>query len=127
MKRNLAFCYEMFPALQPRRWQRAGSMSGGEQQRVALGRALMAKPRLLVVDEPSVGLTPRLVSKTMGAIGHFKSHRELSVLMAEQNFRQAVRFADCGYVMTHGDIVVSAQSIGGLRENDIVRNAYLGL
>lgn len=127
MRRNLAFCYEVFPALQPRRWQPAGSMSGGEQQMVALGRALMAEPRILVVDEPSVGLSPLLVSKTMEAIGRLKSERRLSVLMAEQNFRQATRFADRGYVISHGEIAVAADDIAELQANDAVRKAYLGL
>ena len=83
--RNLAFCFEVFPRLAERRRQLAGSMSGGEQQMLALGRALMSAPRLLLVDEPSVGLAPLLVSRTIDKIKELKENYGLTVLMAEQN------------------------------------------
>ena len=89
IKRNLDFCYEMFPRLAERRSQLAGSMSGGEQQMLALARALMLAPRILLVDEPSVGLAPILVSRTIDTIKELKDHYNLTVLMAEQNFTQA--------------------------------------
>lgn len=126
LSRNLEYCYEIFPVLKDRRWQPAGSMSGGEQQMVALGRALMSEPRLLVIDEPSVGLSPLLVKRTIEAIGQLKEKRNLSVLMAEQNFRQASRIADRGYVISHGEIAFSADDMDALQANEDVRNAYLG-
>lgn len=126
VKSNLEFCYEIFPKLKNRRWQAAGIMSGGEQQMVALGRALMAEPRLLVVDEPSVGLSPLLVKHTIETIKLLKEQKQLAVLMAEQNFRQAVRIADRGYVIRHGQIAFSAENMETFQANDAVRNAYLG-
>src|SRR5208282_6911294 len=94
IKSNLGFCFEAFPRLAERRRQLAGSMSGGEQQMLALARALMLAPRILLVDEPSVGLAPQLVSRTIDAIKQLKEHYQLTVLMAEQNFTQAIRIAD---------------------------------
>ncbi|MFZ0058167.1 MAG: ABC transporter ATP-binding protein, partial [Pseudolabrys sp.] len=91
IKANLNFCFESFPRLAERRRQLAGSMSGGEQQMLALARALMLKPRILLVDEPSVGLAPQLVARTIDAIKLLKDHYQLTVLMAEQNFTQAIR------------------------------------
>ncbi|MGC1794316.1 MAG: ABC transporter ATP-binding protein, partial [Pseudolabrys sp.] len=85
IKANLNFCFESFPRLAERRRQLAGSMSGGEQQMLALARALMLKPRILLVDEPSVGLAPQLVARTIDAIKLLKDHYQLTVLMAEQN------------------------------------------
>ncbi|HYJ44396.1 MAG TPA: ABC transporter ATP-binding protein, partial [Xanthobacteraceae bacterium] len=86
MKQNLEACYETFPRLHERRTQLAGSMSGGEQQMLALGRALMLAPKILLVDEPSVGLAPILVSRTIDKIKELKDRYQLTVLMAEQNF-----------------------------------------
>ena len=94
IKNNLAFCFEAFPRLAERRSQLAGSMSGGEQQMLALARALMLAPRNLLVDEPSVVLAPLLVARTIDAIKQLKDHYKLTVLMAEQNFTQAIRIAD---------------------------------
>ena len=124
---NLALTYELFPRLAERRAQLVGSMSGGEQQMVALGRALMSAPRILLVDEPSVGLAPILVARTMEMIAEMKSRLGLTVLMAEQNFHQAVRIADRGYVIVHGHIEFEAESAAALHENDLVRQIYLGL
>ena len=104
IKTNMHFCFEAFPRLAERRKQLAGSMSGGEQQMLALARALMSSPRILLVDEPSVGLAPQLVSRTIDAIKQLKEHYQLTVLMAEQNFTQAIRIADRGYVIVHGKI-----------------------
>jgi branched-chain amino acid transport system ATP-binding protein len=102
---NLAFVFEVFPALQERRRQLAGSMSGGEQQMVAVARALMTEPRILLVDEPSVGLAPILVSRMIAKIKELKERRNLTLLMAEQNFNQAIRVATRGYIIVHGEIV----------------------
>src|SRR3984885_2672944 len=108
--RNLAFCFELFPRLAERRKQFAGSMSGGEQQMLALARALMSAPKLLLIDEPSVGLAPLLVRRTIDKIRELKDSYQLTVLMAEQNFTQAIRIADRGYVIVHGRIEFEGQS-----------------
>ena len=124
--RNSAFCYEVFPVLAERRRQLAGSLSGGQQQMVAIARALMSSPRLLVVDEPSVGLAPILVSQTITKIKELKERNGLTVLMAEQNFHQAIRIADRGYIIVHGEIVFEGRSVAELEQNDLVKNYYLG-
>ncbi len=124
--RNLALAYETFPALKERRSQLAGTMSGGQQQMLAIARALMSSPRLLLIDEPSVGLSPLLVSQTISKIGELKERVGLTVLMAEQNFNQAIRIADRGYIIVHGEIAVAAQSVDELKANDIVKRLYLG-
>jgi branched-chain amino acid transport system ATP-binding protein len=124
--RNTAFCYEIFPVLQERRRQPAGSLSGGQQQMVAIARALMSSPRLLVVDEPSVGLAPILVSHTITKIRELKERYGLTVLMAEQNFHQAIRIADRGYIIVHGEIVFEGKTVAELEQNELVRNYYLG-
>jgi branched-chain amino acid transport system ATP-binding protein len=125
--RNLDFCFETFPRLKERSRQLAGSMSGGEQQMLALARALMSAPRILLIDEPSVGLAPILVSRTIDKIQELKERFELTVLMAEQNFNQAVRIADRGYVIVHGQIAFEGRNADELNNNELVRKFYLGL
>jgi branched-chain amino acid transport system ATP-binding protein len=127
MARNLDFCYGMFDRLKERRNQLAGSMSGGEQQMLALARALMSAPRILLVDEPSVGLAPILVSRTIDTIKELQTKYNLTVLMAEQNFNQAIRIADRGYVIVHGKIAFEGKSADELNNNDLIRKFYLGL
>ena len=127
IKSNMDFCFESFPRLAERRRQLAGSMSGGEQQMLALARALMLKPRILLVDEPSVGLAPQLVARTIDAIKLLKDHYQLTVLMAEQNFTQAIRIADRGYVIVHGKIAFEGRSADELNNNDLVRTLYMGM
>jgi branched-chain amino acid transport system ATP-binding protein len=127
LHRNLAVCFETFPRLAERRSQLAGSMSGGEQQMLALGRALMLAPKILLVDEPSVGLAPILVSRTIDAIAEMKTRYNLTVLMAEQNFTQAIRIADRGYVIVHGKIAFEGGSADALNNNDLIKKFYLGL
>ncbi len=127
MSENLAACYETFPRLAERRTQLAGSMSGGEQQMLALARAVMTAPKILLVDEPSVGLAPILVSRTIDMIKELKERYQLTVLMAEQNFNQAVRIADRGYVIVHGKIAFQGNSADELNNNDLIRKFYLGL
>ena len=127
LERNLAVCYETFPRLAERRKQLAGSMSGGEQQMLALGRAVMLAPKILLVDEPSVGLAPILVSRTIDAINEMKQRYSLTVLMAEQNFNQAIRIADRGYVIVHGKIAFEGRSADELNNNDLIKKFYLGL
>ena len=124
--RNLAFCFELFPRLAERRKQLAGSMSGGEQQMLALARALMSAPKMLLIDEPSVGLAPLLVARTIDSIKILKDGFQLSVLMAEQNFTQAIRIADRGYVIVHGHIEFEGGSAEELNNNDIIRELYMG-
>ena len=127
IKSNMDFCFAAFPRLAERRRQLAGSMSGGEQQMLALGRALMLSPRILLVDEPSVGLAPQLVRRTIDAIKELKEHYNLTVLMAEQNFTQAIRIADRGYVIVHGKIAFEGRSAQELNNNDLVRKLYMGM
>jgi branched-chain amino acid transport system ATP-binding protein len=122
---NMAFCYEAFPVLKERRRQLAGSMSGGQQQMLAIARALMSAPKLLLVDEPSVGLAPILVSHTIAKIRELKQSYGLTVLMAEQNFHQAIRIADRGYIIVHGEIVFEG-GVAALEQNELVKNYYLG-
>ncbi len=126
IKTNLEFCYTTFTRLKERRSQLAGSMSGGEQQMLALARALMLAPRILLVDEPSVGLAPILVSRTIDAIKELKDQFNLTVLMAEQNFTQAIRIADRGYVIVHGEIAYEGRSADDLNNNELIRQLYLG-
>lgn len=125
--RNLDFCFETFPRLRERASQLAGSMSGGEQQMVALARALMSAPRILLIDEPSVGLAPVLVRRTIDKIRELKDSRQLTVLMAEQNFTQAIRIADQGYVIVHGRIAFEGASAEALNNNELIRKFYLGM
>ncbi|TMJ49157.1 MAG: ABC transporter ATP-binding protein [Alphaproteobacteria bacterium] len=125
--RNLDVSYETFPVLLERRRQLAGSLSGGEQQMLALARALMSAPKILLIDEPSVGLAPVLVKRTIEKIKELKERHQLTVLMAEQNFNQAVRIADRGYVIVHGKIAFEGGSADELNNNELVRKFYLGL
>ena len=124
---NLAYCFEAFPVLATRRRQLAGSMSGGEQQMLTLARALMTQPKILLIDEPSVGLSPLLVSRTIDKIHELKQSHGLTVLMAEQNFHQAVRIADRGYVIVHGRIEYEGRSRGELANNELIHKLYMGL
>lgn len=124
--KNLAFCYESFPVLLERRRQLAGSMSGGQQQMLAIARALMSSPRVLLVDEPSVGLSPLLVQNTITMIKKLKDDFNLTVLMAEQNFQQAIRIADRGYIIVHGEIAFEGKTTAELRDNELVKSLYLG-
>jgi branched-chain amino acid transport system ATP-binding protein len=122
---SLELVYDVFPALRERRRQPAGSMSGGEQQMVALGRALMSAPRLLLIDEPSVGLAPILVSRVIAKISELKARTGLTVLMAEQNFNQAIKIADRAYVMVHGRIEFEGAT-AELQDNPMIKRYYLG-
>jgi branched-chain amino acid transport system ATP-binding protein len=126
IQRNLEICYEAFPALKDRPRQMAGSLSGGQQQMLAIGRALMSSPRILLVDEPSVGLAPNLVSRTITTIEELKRKHGLTVLMAEQNFHQAIRIADRGYIIVHGEIVFEGKTAAELEQNELIKSYYLG-
>ena len=101
-------------------------MSGGEQQMLTLARALMTQPKILLIDEPSVGLSPLLVSRTIDKIRELRDSHGLTVLMAEQNFHQAIRIADRGYVIVHGKIAFEGESAEALNNNELIREFYLG-
>jgi len=124
---SLDFVFTAFPVLAERRKQLAGSMSGGEQQMVAVARALMSKPSILLVDEPSVGLAPILVSRMIAKIKELKDERNLTVLMAEQNFNQAIKIADRGYIIVHGQIEFEGKSAADLENNEMIKQYYLGV
>jgi branched-chain amino acid transport system ATP-binding protein len=126
LSRNLEFCYATFPILKERANQLAGSMSGGQQQMVAIARALMSSPRLLLVDEPSVGLSPLLVIQTIQKIGELNRDHGVTVLMAEQNFHQTIKIAHRGYVLVHGETVFESTDATDLENNEIVQGLYFG-
>ena len=123
---NLELSFELFPKLKERRRQLAGSMSGGEQQMLALARGLMSAPKILLIDEPSVGLAPIIVKQMIDKIAELKVRKGLTVLMAEQNFTQTMRIADRGYVIVHGEIKHEGAS-SELHDNALVRQLYLGM
>ncbi len=118
--------YTFFPKLADMRNRVAGYLSGGEQQMLAIGRALMARPRLLMLDEPSLGLAPLLVQEIFGYIKQLNEERGLTVLVVEQNARRALEVADHGYIMEQGRIVLEGPA-AELRENPDVKEFYLGL
>ena len=120
---NLAF--EMFPRLKERQGQVAGTLSGGEQQMLAMSRALMSDPKVLLLDEPSMGLAPLLVDLIFDKIRELHA-RGTTILLVEQNARKALQIADRGYVIETGRIVLSARA-EDLRENESVKKAYLGI
>lgn len=116
--------YGLFPRLEERQKQLAGTMSGGEQQMLAIARALMARPKLLLLDEPSMGLAPLMVKEIFAAIRQI-NEEGVSVLLVEQNARMALAAAHRGYVMETGRIVVHGAA-ADLRNNDVVKSVYLG-
>jgi branched-chain amino acid transport system ATP-binding protein len=121
---DLARVYDLFPRLSERSTQKAGTLSGGEQQMLAIGRALMARPSLLLLDEPSMGLAPILVEAIFSVIKDINA-QGTTVLVVEQNALMALAVANRGYVMQTGQIVLE-DSAAKLRQNEMVRKAYLG-
>jgi branched-chain amino acid transport system ATP-binding protein len=116
--------FSLFPILKERRTQYAGTMSGGQQRMLAIGRALMSKPRLLILDEPSLGLQPSIVAEVFEVLKRLKS--SVSILVTEQNVRESLRAIDRGYVLENGRIVLE-DSAEGLKTNPYVIKSYLGL
>jgi branched-chain amino acid transport system ATP-binding protein len=121
---DLSRVYELFPRLKERESQKAGTLSGGEQQMLAMGRALMGKPQILLLDEPSMGLSPILVELIFGIIREIND-RGITVLLVEQNALMALSVANRGYVLQTGEIVLS-DTADNLRKDESVRKAYLG-
>jgi branched-chain amino acid transport system ATP-binding protein len=121
---DLDYVYELFPVLAQRSQQQAGTLSGGEQQMVAMGRALMSRPKLLLMDEPSMGLAPILVERSFGIIKRVHE-AGVSILVVEQNANMALSIADHGYVLSTGRIVL-ADSASALAEHEDLKKAYLG-
>ncbi|MCC8466031.1 high-affinity branched-chain amino acid ABC transporter ATP-binding protein LivF [Photorhabdus bodei] len=123
-QRRIERVYDLFPRLQERRNQRAGTMSGGEQQMLAIGRALMSQPQLLLLDEPSLGLAPIVIIQIFDTIQQLREEG-MTIFLVEQNANQALKLADRGYVLENGKIVLE-DSGSALLVNEAVRNAYLG-
>ena len=124
VRTDLDFVFEIFPVLKDRQKQMGGTLSGGEQQMLALGRGLMAKPKLLLLDEPSLGLAPLLVREIFRVAGELREHGT-TILLVEQNARAALRLADRGYVLETGEVVVEGTS-EELLGDERVQEAYLG-
>jgi branched-chain amino acid transport system ATP-binding protein len=126
LRRGVELVYTYFPLLKERRHQLSGYLSGGEQQMLAIGRALMSEPKLMLLDEPSLGLAPMLVEEIFGIVQRLVAQESLSVLLVEQNAAMAVSVAQHGYVMETGRIVLEG-SVEKLRNNADIREFYLGL
>jgi branched-chain amino acid transport system ATP-binding protein len=124
MEQDLARCFSLFPILEKRRGQRGGTLSGGEQQMLAIARALMSRPRLLLLDEPSLGLAPLIVRQIFETIGEVNARDGMTVLLVEQNAHHALRLAHRGYVLVNGQIALSGTGAELLANNE-VRAAYL--
>ena len=123
--RNLEHVYTRFPVLKERKRQRAGTLSGGEQQMLAIGRALMANPTVLLMDEPSLGLAPMLIEEIASIVKDINQKDKVSIILVEQNAQMALSLADTGYVLETGSIVIEGKA-SDLLTNTQVREAYLG-
>ena len=126
VRAELERVYEFFPRLKQRRGSMAGYTSGGEQQMTAIGRALMAHPRMILLDEPSMGLAPQVVEEIFEIVKSLNSRERVSFLLAEQNTMVALRFADFGYILENGRVVLDGEA-QALRENEDVKEFYLGI
>jgi branched-chain amino acid transport system ATP-binding protein len=126
IKRDLEMVYGYFPRLKERRGSLAGYISGGEQQMTAIGRALMSAPKMMLLDEPSMGLAPQLVEEIFEIVKRLNREQRVSVLLAEQNTNMALKYASYGYILENGRVVMDGESTS-LRENEDVREFYLGV
>lgn len=126
LKESLEMVYHYFPRLKQRRMSQAGYTSGGEQQMCAIGRSLMAKPSMILLDEPSMGLAPQIVEEIFEIVKDLNSKENVSFLVAEQNTMVALRYADFGYILENGRVVMDGEA-ARLRENDDVKEFYLGV
>ena len=126
MRAALESVYHYFPRLKERRTSLAGYTSGGEQQMCAIGRALMAKPSMILLDEPSMGIAPQIVEEIFGIIAHLNQRENVSFLLAEQNTAVALRYANFGYILENGRVVMEGPA-GELASNEDVREFYLGV
>ena len=126
IKKDLEYVFSLFPILSQRRHQAGGTLSGGEQQMLAISRALMARPRLLLLDEPSLGLAPLIVQQIFEILTQINSENGTTIFLVEQNAYMALRVAHRGYVMENGRIMLADQS-SALLENEQVKSAYLGV
>ena len=126
LKRDLELVYTYFPRLKERRSSQSGYTSGGEQQMTAIGRALMARPKMILLDEPSMGLAPQLVDEIFQIVGNLNTKERVSFLLAEQNTMVALRYADYGYILENGRVVMDGDA-KELAQNEDVKEFYLGL
>jgi branched-chain amino acid transport system ATP-binding protein len=126
LRRELDLVYEYFPRLRERRSSQAGYTSGGEQQMTAIGRALMARPKMILLDEPSMGLAPQLVEEIFEIVRTLNRKEGVSFLLAEQNTNIALKYADYGYILENGRVVMDGEA-SRLAENDDVKEFYLGV
>lgn len=126
VKQDLEMVYDYFPRLKVRRASQAGYTSGGEQQMTAIGRALMSRPKMILLDEPSMGLAPQLVEEIFEIVKKLNEEQGVSFLLAEQNTNTALRFAKYGYILESGRIVLDGEA-SALRENEDVKEFYLGV
>jgi len=126
VNKDLALVYEYFPRLKERRKSLAGYTSGGEQQMTAVGRALMARPKMILLDEPSLGLAPQLVEEIFDIVRRLNEDEGVTFLLAEQNTNMALKYADYGYILENGRVVMDGEA-AALRENEDVKEFYLGI
>jgi branched-chain amino acid transport system ATP-binding protein len=124
--RDMELVYDYFPRLRDRRSSLAGYISGGEQQMCAIGRALMSRPKMMLLDEPSMGLAPQLVEEIFEIVKRLNEQENVSILLAEQNTNVALRFADYGYILENGRVVLDGEA-ASLRDNEDVKEFYLGV
>ena len=126
IKKDLERVYEYFPRLKDRRTSQAGYTSGGEQQMVAIGRALMADPRMILLDEPSMGLAPQLVKQIFEIVSKINKQEGVTILLAEQNTNMALQYAEYAYILENGRVVMEG-SAKSMRDNEDVKEFYLGI